>query len=227
MVLLIKLKIDFHIHSRYSKDGFSTPEEIILRAKSAGLDGIAITDHNNVLAHKEVMALGKKHNILVIPGVEVKAKEGDILAYGVSKSFPKKLPAKELVELMHKEGALVAAAHPYSLVLHPLCIRSLTEKLDLDAVEIFNSRTYYSNKKAELTAKRRKLPAIAGSDAHMPEEVGNAYTIVDAKAKTAKAVLEAVKKGKTEVFGNTLPVWKAVQWYLKRVIRLLRTSKSP
>ena len=222
MVFFMKLKIDFHTHSRYSKDGFSKPEEMILRAKSVGLDGIAITDHNTVLAHKEIMALGKKHNILVIPGVEVKAKEGDILAYNVSKSFPKKIPAKKLVELMHKEGALVAAAHPYSLVLHPLCIRGLTEKLDLDAVEIFNSRTYYSNKKAKIAAKRRNLPAIAGSDAHMPEEVGNAYTIVDAKAKTVKAVLEAVKSGKTEVYGNTLPVWKAVQWYLRRVVRFVR-----
>ena len=74
----MKLKIDFHIHSRYSKDAFSMPEEIILRAKSVGLDGIAITDHNTVLAHKEVMALGKKHNILEIPGVEVKAKECEI-----------------------------------------------------------------------------------------------------------------------------------------------------
>ncbi|MCK5233985.1 MAG: PHP domain-containing protein, partial [Candidatus Aenigmarchaeota archaeon] len=184
--------------------------------------GIAITDHNTVLAHKEIIALGKKHNILVIPGIEVKAKEGDILAYNVSKSFPKKIPAKKLVELMHKESALVAAAHPYSLVLHPLCIRSLTEKLDLDAVEIFNSRTYYSNKKAKRVAEARGLPAIAGSDAHMPEEVGNAYTIVDAKAKTVKAVLEAVKSGKTEVYGNTLPVWKAVQWYLRRVVRFFR-----
>ncbi len=220
----MKLKIDFHIHSRYSKDAFSMPEEIILRAKSVGLDGIAITDHNTVLAHKEVMALGKKHNILVIPGVEVKAKEGDILAYGVSKSFPKRLHAKELVELMHKEGALVAAAHPYSLVLHPLCIRSLTEKLDLDAVEIFNSRTYYSNKKAELTAKRRNLPAIAGSDAHMPEEVGNAYTIVSAKAKTVKSVLEAVKAGKTEAYGTKLGLHRALWWYMRRAARLIRIN---
>lgn len=218
----MKLKIDFHVHSQYSRDAFSSPKDIIARAKKAGLDGIAITDHNSAIAQGEVIALGKKRGILVIAGIEVKSREGDILAYGVRESFPRKMPAKDVVDMIHERGGIAVAAHPYSVALHPLCVGSLAKKLPFDAIEAFNSRTYYSNKKAYLAAKSRKLPVIAGSDAHMPEEVGNAYTIVDAKARTEKAVLEAVRTGRTAIVGKKLPVRSAIGWYAKRAVRLIK-----
>jgi len=53
------LKIDLHIHSQYSTDGLSKPESIVKRAKKKGLDGIAITDHNNTQAWKPLLSLAK------------------------------------------------------------------------------------------------------------------------------------------------------------------------
>jgi predicted metal-dependent phosphoesterase TrpH len=42
------LACDLHVHSSYSRDGESSVEEILLRAEKAGLDVIAITDHDTV-----------------------------------------------------------------------------------------------------------------------------------------------------------------------------------
>lgn len=44
------MKVDLHIHTTYS-DGVFSPEKIVDTAIDAGLDAIAITDHDNVLAY--------------------------------------------------------------------------------------------------------------------------------------------------------------------------------
>ena len=48
-------KIDTHIHSKYSLDGYMEVEEIIKRAGENGTDYISITDHNNAMAFHNLM----------------------------------------------------------------------------------------------------------------------------------------------------------------------------
>ena len=45
----MKFKIDLHIHTRESGDNDSDPEEVVVNAIEAGLDGIAFTEHYNTL----------------------------------------------------------------------------------------------------------------------------------------------------------------------------------
>jgi len=77
-------KVDLHMHTWYS-DGMYSPEEVILKAKQAGLSAISITDHDIVDAIDEAIEIGREHGIDIIPGVEIsaehKAKEAHILAY--------------------------------------------------------------------------------------------------------------------------------------------------
>lgn len=79
-----KIKADLHTHTNYS-DGHHTPEELILKAKDAGLNYLAITDHDNVDGIEEAIELGKQHDIYIVPGAEISAehngKETHILAY--------------------------------------------------------------------------------------------------------------------------------------------------
>lgn len=49
-------------------------------------------------------------------------------------------------------------------------------------------------------AERLGFLAIAGSDSHDPETIGDAYTVIEARDHSPSSVLEAVKSGKTEVF---------------------------
>ncbi len=63
--------IDLHIHTCNS-DGKYTPEEILAKAARAGLNLIAITDHDNIngIAPAQAAAM-KYHGLTVVPGVEI------------------------------------------------------------------------------------------------------------------------------------------------------------
>lgn len=62
------MKLDLHIHTIYS-DGALTVEENVRRAKNALLDGIAITDHDNIDSWLEIDS--NSYDIEVIKGVEL------------------------------------------------------------------------------------------------------------------------------------------------------------
>ena len=80
------LKGDYHIHTNYS-DGAFSPEKIVDLALDAGLQAIALTDHDNVLSHevaKEYLKT-KEVDLKLIQGIEVntlyKDYEVHILGY--------------------------------------------------------------------------------------------------------------------------------------------------
>lgn len=80
------MKADFHIHTHYS-DGVFSPEKIVDLAYEAGLEAIALTDHDNVLSYKAaknyIDSMGI--NIQIIKGIEIntlyKDYEVHILGY--------------------------------------------------------------------------------------------------------------------------------------------------
>ncbi len=80
------MKTDLHIHTYYS-DGVFTPEKIVDTAVDVGLQAIAITDHDNVLAYNVAQNYIKEKNLEleVIRGIEVntlyKNHEVHILGY--------------------------------------------------------------------------------------------------------------------------------------------------
>ena len=81
-------KADFHVHTNYS-DGVFTPEKIVDTALEAGLEAVALTDHDNVLsydvANNYLKSIGKENELEIIQGVEIntlyKNYEVHILGY--------------------------------------------------------------------------------------------------------------------------------------------------
>lgn len=64
------MRIDLHTHSRVS-DGTDTPTALMLKALEAGLDVIALTDHDTFDGVAEASAAGKRLGVRVIPGIEM------------------------------------------------------------------------------------------------------------------------------------------------------------
>ena len=62
--------IDLHVHTT-SSDGQYTPAEIIQKAADKNIKVIAITDHDTISGLKEAEKEGKKHGIIVVPGIEI------------------------------------------------------------------------------------------------------------------------------------------------------------
>ncbi len=65
---------DLHIHTYYS-DSTYTPEEVLQHAVAAGLDGIAVTDHDTVEGIQPVRELALQTNVEIISGVELSSEE--------------------------------------------------------------------------------------------------------------------------------------------------------
>jgi len=71
---------DLHTHSYYS-DGIFSPAEVVKQAKENGIKNLSLTDHNSLQGITEALEEAKKQNINLIPGVELRSKEGEILGY--------------------------------------------------------------------------------------------------------------------------------------------------
>ena len=69
------MKIDLHTHSDRS-DGTDTPTQLVENAKAAGLDVIAITDHDSTEGWKDADKAAKRVGITLVHGIEISTKLG-------------------------------------------------------------------------------------------------------------------------------------------------------
>ena len=67
------MRIDLHTHSRAS-DGTQTPTELIRAAHAAGLDVVAITDHDTTEGWAEAAKAAEEVGIGLVRGIEISTK---------------------------------------------------------------------------------------------------------------------------------------------------------
>ncbi len=66
------LHIDLHTHSNRS-DGSLAPAELVARAAAAGIEALALTDHDTVAGLEEAEHSAGAHGLCLVPGVEISA----------------------------------------------------------------------------------------------------------------------------------------------------------
>jgi predicted metal-dependent phosphoesterase TrpH len=66
------LNIDLHTHSNCS-DGSLGPAELIARAAAAGVQVLALTDHDTVAGLEDAQRSAHEHGLQLVPGVEISA----------------------------------------------------------------------------------------------------------------------------------------------------------
>ncbi|MCK4496699.1 MAG: PHP domain-containing protein, partial [Candidatus Aenigmarchaeota archaeon] len=54
------MKVDLHIHTKYSKDGEINPEDLVKKAVELGFDAIAVTDHGTIKGAIETKEIARK-----------------------------------------------------------------------------------------------------------------------------------------------------------------------
>ena len=220
------IKLDLHIHSQYSEDGTGSPKEIIKILQKRGLQGMAITDHNNVEGGLQAQKVAPK-DFIVIPGIEISTNKGHIIALNVKENIKKNLSVEETIEKIIEVGGIPTVPHLFRS-MSGIKINMLKEIYQkISAIEVFNSCSdLKTNLKTMKIAKNFNLGGIGGSDSHVPEYVGYGYTIINSTDFSIDSVLSEINKKKTWGDGNTLPlnyrserVIKSIKQYFVRGLR--------
>ncbi|CAN5801514.1 hypothetical protein BH23GEM11_BH23GEM11_04630 [soil metagenome] len=186
------LRIDLHLHTRASWDSLSDPEAVLSRARARGLGRIAITDHNRLGLALDMAAL---HPDEVIPGEEVKTAEGiDVIGLYLSEEIPKGTPMMETCRWIRAQGGIVYLPHPYAAGKGGSGRFAEALAPEVDVIEVFNARlrSRRANQRAVELAERTGCLRGAGSDAHTPGEVGNAWVEVPEHPNRPDALLAAL-----------------------------------
>lgn len=197
------LKMDSHIHSKYSPDSESKLDDIIRVAESRNIDIIAISDHNTVDGTSEIIRKTKNTDILAIPSIEISSAKGHILGFGCEEMIPRDLSPEDTIDRIHDLGGLAIIPHPYCFYRHGLLHKTSYENLKIDAIETKNARFIvgYCNGKAKNLSKRENIPGLGASDAHYYKFVGDCYTKIDCE-KDIDSVIKAIKKSRVEAHGK-------------------------
>ena len=189
------IRIDMHLHTDASFDCINDGDRVVETARARGLDGICVTDHNEIV---RALELQQRHPEFVIVGEEVKTAERvDIIGLFITELIPKGTPARETCERIRAQGGVVYVPHPFAggkggngRILPEI------ERL-VDAVEGFNARLHDQrlNESACEWARARGLPLGAGSDAHTLREVGRGFVELPRFAPNRDAFLAALRQG--------------------------------
>ena len=216
------MKCDLHVHTYHSYDSNALPKDIVDSAIEKGIDCLAITDHNEVKGVSEIIEYAKDKLILIIPGIEVKSRDGDILGLNIKKPIPKNLSAEQTIEKIKEQGGLAIITHPFG-DWHPFK-RDLTSLIDkIDGIEIMNASVFIGNKKAQEFVKKYDLVFTAGSDAHYPKFVGRVYLEIPGENLSIEQVLEAIRNKNCKVGGKEFSFFEKIT---ERITRgLIRLSK--
>jgi predicted metal-dependent phosphoesterase TrpH len=194
-------KIDHHVHtSKHSPDSDIDPEVLIDRACLAGLDVVVITEHDYQWKPDELADLNEKvtaRGLIVLSGVEVSAREGHFLVYGLpdlkmAGVYPG-INLKDLLIAVRDSDAAVVAAHPFRWDQDFWQIVQLHGPV-FDGVELVsNNVTPETRAKAEYLLSQHPMTATGSSDGHVPEAVGCYYTEFPGEIKTIRDFVAALK----------------------------------
>ncbi|MEO6088301.1 MAG: CehA/McbA family metallohydrolase [Umezawaea sp.] len=203
---------DCHVHTAVSVGGELTPDQIVVGARAAGLDFLAITEHNSAETH----GAWEQHDLLVVLGQEVTTRTGHWLALGVAAGqvvdwrygLRDDVVDRHLDEV-RRGGGLCVAAHPHApypsgTFMYPYQA--------FDVVEVWNGPwrsdvPWQADNEAALAEWGRGLaadvhhgvwrPVMGNSDTHLAGQIGVPHTVVPAEELTSAEVLAGIRAGRT------------------------------
>jgi predicted metal-dependent phosphoesterase TrpH len=218
------MRLDLHVHSRCSPDSRLTLAQLLDQVGPAGLHGFALTDHNTVAGHAELLQLRADFpHYVLIPGVEVSTRDGHLLGLGLDAAPPPDRPVEETVGWIVARGGVPVPSHPLRWS-HGIG-RRLAERLPVPALETVNGHSSeIANAKAELIAARREIGATGGSDVHELRDLGRCATEFPEEVVTVEDALEALRTGRTHGVGRSFTVPERLR--LAARTSLLRASRG-
>ena len=203
--------IDLHAHTQpLSEDSELTADELIDRARQAGLDAVCLTEHDAFWQDDDIDALQRRHGFRVLPGAEINTEDDHLLVFGLKKWVLGMNRAERLMELVREAGGAMIVAHPfrrrvlkygdpentkYKRELQRACRNPLFRMAD--AIEVWNARgTERQNAFSAELAACLQARGIGGSDAHEPADIGHAATYFQREISNVGELIAELKAGR-------------------------------
>lgn len=192
------VRVDMHMHTMWSGDATTTPDELAEAVAETGVDVLCITDHSTTNGAFELQASGVL-GCRVVVGEELRTWAGEMIGLFLTERLPYGLKPFELAEAVRAQGGLVYVPHPFDPMRHCLQEPVLHELLDaglVDAIEGLNAKTSLAslNERAVAVAGSAGVPVGAGSDAHEGSAIGAAYVEMP-DFTDAASFLESLRHG--------------------------------
>ncbi len=211
---------DLHLHTIYSYDGTASLAAVLSSAKQAGLNVIAITDHDEITGAVKAMELASNYDVEVIPGSEITTADGDLLALFITEKVKAGLSLIETVLRVRELGGVCIAPHPMAggMGMKSLSARTILKALRIPEVaetllgiEVYNATALdrISNHYARLLANGLDIAHVGNSDAHVVDAIGLGAT--EFEGNTAADLLTALKN-------KTTKVRKQKEWSAFRIV---------
>jgi predicted metal-dependent phosphoesterase TrpH len=167
---------DLHMHTSWSHDCTVDPADLVMYAEAIGLGAIAVTDHNALGGALETAELARGHDLVVVPGEEVKTdSQGEVIGLFLREEIPRGLSFADTIAAIRAQGGLVYLPHPFDR-LHSIPDPATLHRhlADIDVFEVYNARLLFEgyNDEAVRFASKYNLTVGAGSDAHVLQGVG-------------------------------------------------------
>lgn len=166
------------MHSHYSHDGRSSIPQIVERARTCGLDRLALTDHNTAEGALEFVRIAPE---LAIAGEEAKTLEGEVIGLFITERIPPFLRPEQTLDLVHEMGGLTYIPHPLDRNRSHFSEHRLVQLADrIDIIETYNPWCdAAANQAATRLAAELGKAAVTGSDAHSVEELGRSWMEIE------------------------------------------------
>ncbi len=175
-------------------------KRIINRCLELGINCVAIADHGTIEGALKMQRLAP---FTVIVAEEILTPHGEIMGMFLKEDIANGLSVKQTIAQIKAQGGLVCIPHAFDIfrpsALGDKLVEGIAEQIDV--MEVFNARSPLrrSSAKAQAFAEKYGIAQSAGSDAHTPSEIGNAYVEMP-EFNDKNDFIQALAKGK--VFGQ-------------------------
>lgn len=190
---------EMHAHtSDRSLDSGVRADILVGQAAARGLDGVCLTEHNALWHPDDLQEFQDRHEVVVLPAMELGTDAGHILVFGLDRYRPQLLQLETLRPIVKAEGAAMVLAHPMRAFDGPR--PGWTDfPLWFEGVEVINGdHSDSENGYMDREARSLGLAAVGGSDAHSRQAVGRAGTAFSNKVRTLEELVKALRGGQTK-----------------------------
>lgn len=201
------IRVNFHVHTTFSYDGYNSFKAIYQKAKSIGLNAVAITDHDTfdgVIEFQKWLKANKLNDLQIIPAEEITCTDRThIIGLFINRHIAAASPV-DVIKSIKDQNGLVFFPHP---TRKDGIFNSREKDLALpngDFFEIFNAKIDNAfNIEAQQQLKNYPyLSPLAGSDAHYNMDVLKCYCEIPFHENIEQSVRVLAKEKKLRVMGK-------------------------